>query len=245
MKKILFFTSILSFCLSHGQYLQTRILKVPPSKVEKFMSAAANKTKIYNTKEGQPRYLTFQILTGKYSQNFVRMQVASSLSEFDKEDKIGNAYWQKTTGSLHESEGGYLWSVARNFTYIPEDNKPLNHRRVIFYQYKDGYGSDFWRFRARVKKALEKINYNQRVSVLRCNSGCDGNIVQLRFHHKDFEDEATFSEIRPKIRAAYNEIYGSNSYEDDQSKMLESLTEINGKRIRHFKFLPALSSPRN
>ena len=245
MKKNLFFTFLLSLYLSHGQYLQTRILKVPPSKVEKFMSAAANKTKIYNTKEGQPRYLTFQILTGKYSQNFVRMQVATSLSEFDKEDKVGNAYWQKTTGSLHESEGGYLWSVARNFTYIPEDNKPLIHRRVIFYQYKDGHGSNFWRFRERVKKALEKINYGQRVSVLRCISGCDGNLVQLRFHHKDFKDEAGFSEIRPKIKSAYDEIFGPNAYEDDQRNMLESLTEIDGKRIRHFKFLPALSSPRN
>ena len=245
MKKNLFFTFLLSLYLSHGQYLQTRILKVPPSKVEKFMSAAANKTKIYNTKEGQPRYLTFQILTGKYSQNFVRMQVATSLSEFDKEDKVGNAYWQKTTGSLHESEGGYLWSVARNFTYIPEDNKPLNHRRVIFYQYKDGHGSNFWRFRERVKKALEKINYGQRVSVLRCISGCAGNLVQLSFHHKDFKDEAGFSEIRPKIRSAYDEIYGPNAYEDDQRSMLESLTEIDGKRVRHFKFLPALSSPRN
>ena len=242
MKKNLFFTFLLSLYLSHGQYLQTRILKVPPSKVQKFMSAAANKTKMYNTKEGQPRYLTFQILTGKYSQNFIRMQVASSLSEFDKEDKVGNAYWQKTTGSLHESEGGYLWSVARNYTYIPEDNKPLNHRRVIFYQYKDGHGSNFWRFRARVKKALEKINYGQRVSVLRCISGCDGNLVQLRFHHKDFKDEAGFSEIRPKIKSAYDEIFGPNAYEDDQRNMLESLTEIDGKRIRHFKFLPALSS---
>ena len=41
--------------------------------------------------------------------------------DFDKEDKVGNAYWQKTTGSLHESEGGYLWSVARCFSYIPEE----------------------------------------------------------------------------------------------------------------------------
>ena len=62
--------------------------------MEKFMSAVANKTKLYNSKEGQPRYITFQILTGPEAQNFVRMQYAPKVEDFDKIDKVGNAYWK-------------------------------------------------------------------------------------------------------------------------------------------------------
>ena len=108
MKKLLTLVTFLFSFISTAQFLQSRLLKVEQKNMEKFMSAVANKTKLYNSKEGQPRYITFQILTGPEAQNFVRMQYAPKVEDFDKIDKVGNAYWQKTTGALHQSVGiGY------------------------------------------------------------------------------------------------------------------------------------------
>ena len=109
MKKILTLVTFLFSFISTAQFLQSRLLKVEQKNMEKFMSAVANKTKLYNSKEGQPRYITFQILTGPEAQNFVRMQYAPKVEDFDKIDKVGNAYWQKTTGALHQSVGNRIW----------------------------------------------------------------------------------------------------------------------------------------
>ena len=70
-------------------------MKVDPSNVEKFEDAVAKKNQIYNRKEGQPRHVTFQILTGPNAYNYVRMQIAESLAEFDEVDQEGNDFWQK------------------------------------------------------------------------------------------------------------------------------------------------------
>ena len=131
MKKILF-GLIVSITISvNGQYLQSRLLKVNQSDAAKFEAAVEEKTKLYNSKEGQPRYLTFKILTGPYAQNYVRMQYADDLSEFDAIDKVGNDYWFKTTGKLHVSEGNRIFSRNAEATYSPEGAERVNHRGIL------------------------------------------------------------------------------------------------------------------
>ena len=120
MKNSIFF--LLSFLMSLGlqaQYLQSRLLEVSQENVAKFEAAVAEKTKMYNSKEGQPRYLTFRILTGPNAQNYIRMQYAQNISEFDKVDKVGNDFWFKTTGKLHTSTGNTMLSRNKEASYIP------------------------------------------------------------------------------------------------------------------------------
>ena len=140
MKKILILATFLFSFISTAQFLQSRLLKVEQKNMEKFMSAVANKTKLYNSKEGQPRYITFQILTGPEAQNFVRMQYAPKVEDFDKIDKVGNAYWQKTTGALHQSVGNRIWYRNADASYMPEDMSRVNHRRILYYKIKPGMG---------------------------------------------------------------------------------------------------------
>ena len=137
MKKI-FLTLLASLFLtvSYSQVIQSRVLKVDPANVDKFEAAVAKKTKMYNSKEDQPRWVTFQILTGPNAWNYVRMQIAQSPGEFDKVDKVGNAYWQKTVGPLHTSEGNSMWQINKEATYSPEPMKRVNLRRIYFYTFK-------------------------------------------------------------------------------------------------------------
>ena len=243
MKKIIF-GLIVSITISvNGQFLQSRLLKVNQSDVAKFEAAVEEKTKLYNSKEGQPRYLTFKILTGPYAQNYVRMQYADDLSEFDAVDKVGNDYWFKTTSKLHVSEGNRIFSRNAEATYSPEGAERVNHRRILYYKIKPGMEKDFWRYRTRLVKALEAANWQNRVTTLNCNSGCDGNWVMVRYHHKDFKNENDDnSKIFPVVVEKYNELFGKDSYEEDSQRLQMSVEE---NRTRHHQRMPALSSSWN
>ena len=242
MKKTLILVTFLSSFISTAQFLQSRLLKVELKNIEKFMSAVANKTKLYNSKEGQPRYITFQILTGPEAQNFIRMQYAPKVEDFDKIDKVGNAYWQKTTGSLHQSVGNRIWNRNADASYTPDDMSRVNHRRILYYKVKPGSVKDFWRYRTRLVKALKAAEWPQRVSTLNCASGCDGNWVQVRYHHKNFAGEASNNSNFSIVVEKYNEMYGKDSYEDDSQKLQMSVIE---NSTRHHQRLPELSSPWN
>ena len=114
------------------------------------------------------------------------MQYAEEISEFDKVDKVGNDYWFKTTGKLHVSRRNRIFSRNAEATYSPEGAERVDHRRILYDKLKPGKEKDFWRYRTRLVKALEAANWPNRVSTLNCNSGCDGNWVMVRYHHKDF-----------------------------------------------------------
>ena len=245
MKKI-FFTILAVLCLSNlsAQVIQQRLLKVDPANVAEFEAAVSKKTKMYNSKDGQARWVTFQILTGNNAYNYVRMQIAQSMAEFDNVDKEGNAFWQKTVGPLHTSIGNRILSVNTAVTYTPKTQKRFNHRRVIFYNYKDSGEQDFWRYRERSKKIFEEMGYENRVGVMNCMSGCDGNWVQVRFHHKDFAGEANDWKDRPEFVKKYNELFGEGSHIEDRNKLRNSLMP-DGMRVRHQKRMPELSSSWN
>ena len=248
MKKVLvlYLIAITSFInLMDAQVIQTRMLEVPRANMAKFVAAASKKTQLYNSKPGQPRYLTFEILTGPNATNFIRVQSADSVAEFDNVDQVGNEYWIKTTGDLHNSVGNRMWSLAKSVSYIPEPANYEDLRRVIYYNFTDAGEDDFWRFRERVKKAMDASNYGHRMGVWFCQSGCDGNIVMVRFHRKDFAGQAAdYGEPLANMISKYNELYGEDAYKQDSDKVDASLVE-NGRIIRHYKLRPEMSSPRN
>ena len=99
MKKIIFMLSFIMIAtVVNAQIIQSRLLTVDQDNMEEFMEGVAEKTKLYNSKKGQARYLTFQILTGKNAQNFIRMQVSDSIQELDNVDTEGNKWWWKKVG---------------------------------------------------------------------------------------------------------------------------------------------------
>ena len=61
MKKIIYTLSfILMLSSMNAQIIQSRLLTVEQENMEKFMEGVAQKTKMYNSKKGQTRYLTFK-----------------------------------------------------------------------------------------------------------------------------------------------------------------------------------------
>ena len=118
----------------------------------------------------------------------------------------------------------------------------MSLRRIIYYNYKDSGEQDFWRFRRRVKIAMTESGYGSRMSVLVCSSGCEGNVVQVRFHHDGFTGQSSdYGEPLQNMIAKYNELYGEDAYEQD-SNSVDATLEDNGRIIRHHEIIPELSS---
>ena len=244
MKKITITLLLLLFVSSlSAQVGQARVLEVKDGHMDKFMSGVAKKTQMYNNSEDSDKFYTFQILTGPNATDFIRVRWMESINELDNPiDADELAYWNKNARPHYTEGAARIWSRNANLSHVPEDSGNTNLRRVIYYNYKDSGEQDFWRFRGRVKRAMTESGYSSRMSVLVCNSGCIGNVVQVRFHHDGFVGQASdYGDPLQNMIAKYNELFGDDSYEQDSGKVDASL-EDNGRSIRHHEIIPELSS---
>ena len=86
---------------AQSQVIQQQRLDIDPLKLAKFEVAVVKKNQIYNNEDGQPRFVTFKVLTGTNAYNYVRMQISESLAEFDEVYKEGSDFSQRMVGPLH------------------------------------------------------------------------------------------------------------------------------------------------
>ena len=244
MKKyILILLTILFVAPLSAQVGQARLLKVKDGQMEKFMTNVSKKTKMYNDGEGSDKYFTFRILTGQNTNDFIRVRWMESIGEIDswEADTKEQEYWNKNVAPYYEEGTSRIWTRNNNLSYVPEDSYG-NLRRVIYYNYKDSGEQDFWRFRQKVRKAMEASGYESAMNVLWCSSGCAGNWVQVRFSHDGYVGQANdYVEPLQNMIAKYDEMYGNDAYEQDSNSVDDALVE-DGRRIRHLMLMPEMSS---
>ena len=244
MKKItITFLLILFVSSLSAQVGQARILEVKDGHMDKFMSGVAKKTQMYNNSEDSEKFYTFQILTGPNATDFIRVRWMESINELDNPvDADELAYWNKNARPHYTEGAARIWSRNANLSHVPEESGNTNLRRVIYYNYKDSGEQDFWRFRQRVKKAMVESGYGSAMNVLGCASGCNGNWVQVRFHHDGYVGQsADYGEPLQAMIEKYNELYGNDAYEQDSDKVDATLMP-EGRRIRHLMLMPEMSS---
>ncbi|MDC0984788.1 hypothetical protein OAR06_02510, partial [Flavobacteriaceae bacterium] len=198
---------------------------------------------MYNNSEDSEKFYTFQILTGPNATDFIRVRWMESMNELDNPvDADELAYWNKNARPYYTEGAARIWSRNANLSHVPEESGNTNLRRVIYYNYKDSGEQDFWRFRQRVKKAMVESGYGSAMNVLGCASGCNGNWVQVRFHHDGYAGQsADYGEPLQAMIEKYNELYGNDAYEQDSDKVDATLMP-EGRRIRHLMLMPEMSS---
>jgi hypothetical protein len=243
MKKIILLIAIFISSSISAQVGQARILKVNDGQMDNFVSSVSKKTKMFNDSEGSDKYFTFRILTGPNTNDFIRVRWMESIGDLDNynPDSREQKYWQKNVTPYYTEGTARVWTRNNNLSYVPE-NPTGNLRRVIYYNYKDSGEQDFWRFRQRVRKAIEASGYGSAMNVLWCSSGCSGNWVQVRFHHDGYAGQSSdYGEPLQNMIQKYNEMYGGGSYEQDVESVNASLMP-NGRRIVHMRLLREATS---
>ena len=83
MKKLLSLLFLLSASLTFGQVIQSRVVSVEKGKNQKFRAGVEKKTKMYNAKEGQLRFFTFNITSGPNTGKYYRVRYEEEISGFD------------------------------------------------------------------------------------------------------------------------------------------------------------------
>ena len=246
MKNIYLFVLTLLFMTSaNSQVIRYTLMDVESEDREKFETALANKTKIFNSKEGQQEVYTFSITSGKDVYKYGRVVVNESFGDFGNNQRNtseGVKYFRKNVGPYVNNLGAYYMRVEENASYTPNNGEfqnDVNFRRVILYEYKDSHREDFWRFRYRAKKAMEKMG-GKRMGVLSCFSGCTGNKVMIRFHFKNPKEDEDFFNNISKVRDSYDSLFGEGSFREDIDRMWNSLES---KRVWHEVRRNNLSSP--
>ena len=113
--------------------MRARVLQVDQGDVADFEKAVAKKTKMFNSEDDQPRWITFRILSGTQANNYLRMQLTTDISDFDNEDIEGNQYWEKTVGPLHTSLGNRYWQRSNWASYVPENPEGFGSLRNCYF----------------------------------------------------------------------------------------------------------------
>ena len=123
MKNIYLF--ILSFVLitsANSQVIRYTLMDVDSKDREKFETALANKTKIYNSKKGQQEVYTFSITSGKDVYKYVRVVVNESFGDFGNNQRNtseGVKYFRKNVGPYAENLGSYFMKLNKMHPILP------------------------------------------------------------------------------------------------------------------------------
>ena len=91
-------------------------------------------------------------------------------------------------------------------THNPGMRNKFNLRKRTYYNVKDEGLGNFWGYCKRVKKVWIEMGIENRVAVMNCMSGCDGNWVQVRFYHKYLAGKEQTMESMPEFEKRYDDI---------------------------------------
>ena len=246
MKKLLSLLFLLSASLTFGQVIQSRVVSVEKGKNQKFRAGVEKKTKMYNAKEGQLRFYTFNITSGANTGKYFRVRYEDEIAGFDVQvPKAAGKLWKDEVSQyVSNSQARWMWySKEASHVSVSPFDKPL--RRVMEYTYKADMSDEFWRFRNNVANAIKSSRADIFLEVWNCGSGCDGNMAMFVFGHSNYAEMGSDnSDEWMKVYKKYNKIYGEDSYEKDLENFSKSL-EMYGRRTYDMEFAPEMSSPEN
>ena len=244
MKKIILLLCLVAFTFNAvGQQIWMSAYKVDPSNTKQAREAIAEKTKTFNTLESERLIYTYEIVAGERANYLVRVGFGESLAQLDSWDNAGYDYWIENVSPLISNVGGTEYmGYAKDASYNTSEPGSLRVGKVLHYNVKRTGGPDFWQFRTRVAKAVEKADQEIYLDVWGASLGGPSGHVMVCYVHKDMSGIDNENQMWPKVIEAYKELYGDESFEADQKAFNESLNAW-GNYSEIWRWLPELSSP--
>ena len=251
---LLLFILIFSSTSVIGQAISIRYITAKKGENSQLREALKTKTQKYNTKDNEPKIYTFAVRAsqkGKLS-TYVRLTYAPTLGELS----VGGSgqpgmmeYWMKNVDVyISSSSSNEIFTLRKSATNNDAIGTEKPMRRVFHYNIKHGEQDNFWKIRDNLPKAIEKSGVDLDINSFNSFAGGSRQHARIVVFGKDLASFESGSGNGSKIKDAYNEIYGNNSWDDDWELHNKSL--LNGaygngwgNSVELLEFIPELSSP--
>ena len=193
---------------------------------QKFESALAEKTKIYNKSDNA--VYTAVLMTGTEAENGKYERIMPRRSNQWYSETLGTAetkFWQDNVAKYVQSgEGPYVWQRIKRLCINFDEPNPNKYFRSLTRVLKNGNNDNFWRYLERYTKVLRKVRPDIQWGVFILNSGGNTNTVRLLTAFNDPNKRQGETE-NGQARKVYDEMFGEGSWEDDFQKYNECLVE--------------------
>ena len=251
---LLLFILIFSSTSVIGQAISIRYITAKKGENSQLREALKTKTQKYNTKDNEPKIYTFAVRAsqkGKLS-TYVRLTYAPTLGELS----VGGSgqpgmmdYWMKNVDvHISSSSSNEIFTLRKSATHNDALGTEKPMRRVFHYNIKHGEQDNFWKIRDNLPKAIEKSGVDLDINSFNSFAGGSRQHARIVVFGKDLASFESGSGNGSKIKDAYNEIYGNNSWDDDWELHNKSL--LNGaygngwgNSVELLEFIHELSSP--
>ena len=204
-------------------YLSSFVYEAKEVMGDKFENAAAKKTKMFNSEEGNI-ILTYKVVTGPGEGQYVRFLINQSSEDYSQDKSKEYAYWEKNVAPYANTITGTQNWALREGLNVGEDGpapKYLERSTVIV---KPGMGSNVYKFLWRQGKTMDKAYEGS--AVRRVFDLVSGGNTQTIAVFRAFDEFPHWSNLTNQSwEEMYNEEFGWNQLEIDQDAFNNSIRE--------------------
>ena len=206
----------------NGTYLSSFVYEAKDGMRDKFESAAAKKTNMFNSEEGNLIW-TYRVMTGQNAGQYVRFLINQSSSDYGEDKSKELAYWEKNVSPYARQISGMQNWVLIEPMNIGDDAPAAKYLERQIFTIRPGMQDAVWRYLWRAGKTLEKVYPDGALRrVFRLISGGNPNVVAS---FRAFNDYPHWGNGDIEFEDAYNEEFGWRQHEADLKAFNESIRE--------------------
>jgi len=227
--KLLLFAVLLSTTITFSQrnpnqtYLTSFVYEAKQGMTEKFENAAAKKTKMFNSEEGNTIW-TYKVLTGPGQGQYVRFLISQSSEDYGQDKSKELEYWQKNVSPYaNPISGAQHWSLRQGLS-VGADSPAAKYLERSIAVVKPGMGQHVYKFLYRQGVTMDKAYDGSALRrVFTLESGGNTQTVAVfrafnEFPHWSNQTDQSWEEM-------YNEEFGRNQLEIDSEAFNNSILE--------------------
>tara|TARA_B110000977_G_C10955555_1_gene446424 strand:- start:102 stop:854 length:753 start_codon:yes stop_codon:yes gene_type:complete len=246
MKKLLLFTILTSFAFStyaqrnaNAEYWNSFHYKAKEGKEQKFLDAAAKKTKMFNS-EADNIIVTYRITTGDNSGVYERLMPYQTSKNYDLDKSKELKYWSENVAPFATPVGGQqIWRRMQwGDANIKPDGAPFKYLSKTTYLIKPSHRDVFQVWVERIGKVFAKRRPDSARVVFRLESGGQGNTYVSYFGYNKFEHNNPKQDLT--WEQEYNEMFGAGSWDVDLKSFNDSKEMIVGEIRENLELVPEL-----
>ena len=249
MKKLLFLSMALVFSTtidaqrnSKSNYWNTWEYTAKEGMEKSFEKAAAKKTELFN-KTPQTAIITYKVITGADSGNYLRVEANKKPADYDLDRSEEGKYWDENVSKFVVKNAGqlrYIQLEEGSYDPNPESTTPSKYVYRVFYNVKADKVLHFTRAMERIAKVAKKRKWEAQRTLFRLISGGNRNqfIMAVGFEKYQRADE---TESDTTAKEDYDEMFGRGSWEEDWNNFDASL-EYWGEQTDMLQLVPSMST---